>query len=91
MKYDPNWLNKLKAKKINEDLNSLSHLPKNSERRTMLCGKGWGAKGHPSIITIMFPSVTNLPGCRTCREIFLTSINVQFDDRGYPLSNPSNH
>ncbi|HMG89622.1 MAG TPA: hypothetical protein VK589_06170, partial [Chryseolinea sp.] len=56
------------------------------EHSTMLCGKGWGAKGHPSITTVSFPSVSNLPTCRTCREKFLTSIGVEFDEKGYPLT-----
>jgi len=80
-KYDPNWLNKAKAKNVSDALKSLSHVM--AEGRTALCGKGFGANGHPSIITIMFPSVTNLPTCRTCREKFLSSIGVEFDELGY--------
>jgi len=90
MKYDPNWLQKERIKVINRQLSQLSHVedpnaPK-FQYSTMLCGKGWGAKGHPSITTVSFPSVSNLPTCRTCREKFLASIGVEFDEKGYPLT-----
>lgn len=61
-----------------------THIADPTKRSTMLCGRGYGAKGHPSITTISFPSVTSLPTCRTCREIFLASIGVEVDDNGYP-------
>ena len=64
----------------------LSHIESKNDRNTMLCGRGFGAKGYPSITTVSFPSVTSLPGCRTCREIFLKSIGVEINPvNGYPL------
>lgn len=90
MKYDPNWLQKAKAKQVAKDLASLSHIENGKPHfghSTMLCGKGWGAKGHPSITIVQFPSIDSLPTCRSCREKFLTSINVQFDSNGYPTLN----
>jgi hypothetical protein len=63
---------------------SLSHIARTDDRGTMLCGRGFGAKGYPSITTVSFPSVKSLPGCRTCREAFLTSIGVEFNEHGYP-------
>jgi hypothetical protein len=83
-KYDPNWLMKLKAKQYAEQERRLSHLPVDHSSRTMLCGRGWGAKGYPSIHVVMFPSVDNLPGCRSCREKYLESIGVEWDHNGYP-------
>lgn len=78
MSYDPNWLQKEKAKKFAKQQRELSHIEdKNAPRfnySTMLCGKGWGAKGHPSITTVRYPSINNLPTCSACREKFLTSI-----------------
>lgn len=69
----------------------LSHIEDKSktygpfEHSTMLCGQGWGAKGHPSITVVQFPSLKSLPGCRQCREIFLKSINVPINpETGYP-------
>lgn len=88
MKYDPFWLQKLKAKKFAQAERELSHIvdpTKPGKYSTMLCGKGWGAKGHPSICVCPYPSLTNLPTCRQCREKFLTSIGVEFDEAtGYP-------
>ena len=63
---------------------NLSHIARSDDRNTMLCGRGFGAKGFPSITTISFPSATSLPGCRTCREAFLKSIGIEVDDSGYP-------
>jgi len=85
--YDPQWLMKLKAKNVAKQLKALSHIEDKSkpgQYSTMLCGKGWGAKGSPSITTVMFPSIDNLPTCRTCREKYLTSIGAEVDDNGYP-------
>ncbi len=91
-KYDPNWLSKLKNKQVAKDIATLSHIENKElvkgplEHSTMLCGKGWGAKGHPSITVVQFPSIHSLPTCRNCREIFLKSINVEINPQtGYPL------
>jgi hypothetical protein len=88
MKYDPNWLMKERAKHWARQEKALSHVfdPKtmHEQHPSALCGKGWGAKGHPSITTVSFPSVNALPSCRQCREKFLTSIGVEFDENGYP-------
>lgn len=68
----------------------MSHIEDKSKpsfgHSTMLCGRGWGAKGHPSITIVQYPSVSALPGCRTCREMFLASIGVEFNEIGYPLN-----
>lgn len=88
MTYDPNWLQKERAKKANRPL---SHIEDKSivktqfEHSTMLCGQGWGAKGHVSITVVQFPSIDSLPTCRQCREKFLTSIGVPFNEIGYPI------
>lgn len=84
MKYDPNWLVKEKAKQFAKQQRELSHIEDKFNYSTMLCGKGWGAKGHPSITTVPFPSVDCLPTCRACREKFLTSIGIEFNEIGYP-------
>jgi hypothetical protein len=88
-KYDPYWLAKLQTKKFAEQERSLSHLldPKQADRPHpgAICGKGWGAKGHPSILTVQFPSVDNLPGCRQCRELFLAEQGIEINPlTGYP-------
>jgi hypothetical protein len=90
MAYDPNWLMKERAKRWKQQEKNLSHIEDKTRphftHSTMLCGKGWGAKGSPSITTVMFPSITSLPTCRTCREIFLNSIGVEINNEtGYPL------
>jgi hypothetical protein len=92
MKYDPNWLQKERAKNWARQERQMSHVvdeTKNADGRhsTMLCGRGWGAVGHPSITTVSFPSLTSLPTCRQCREKFLASIGVTNinPQTGYPL------
>lgn len=95
-KYDPNWLQKAKAKQINKQIKELSHLEdknalrEGTQRSRMLCGQGWGAKGAPSIRTVMFPSVDCLPTCRQCREKYLDSVNVTYCACcGYPTCKKS--
>lgn len=89
MAYDPNWLQKLRAKEFAKQERLLSHIEDKSKPAfnysTMLCGRGWGAKGHPSITTVPYPSIDNLPTCRTCREKFLQSIGIEFNEIGYPI------
>jgi hypothetical protein len=91
MAYDPNWLMKERAKNWARQEREMSHILDENQVKagahhpSAICGKGWGAKGHPSITTVMFPSVNNLPGCRQCREKFLTSIGVPFNETGYPF------
>lgn len=93
MSYDPNWLQKERMKNHKRQMANISHIEDKSRpssaliHSTMLCGQGWGAKGHPSIRTVMYPSVDSLPSCRQCREIFLKSIGVEVDDKGYPKTN----
>jgi len=82
-KYDPNWLTKAKHKASIESESRLSHVL-NDVGSTGLCGRGFGAKGYPSITVIQFPSIDSLPTCRVCREKFLSSIGVEFDETGYP-------
>lgn len=88
MKYDPNWLMKERAKNWKRQEKALSHIEDTTKESfnhsTMLCGKGWGAKGHPSITLVSFPSLQNLPTCRQCREAFLTSLGVELNEIGYP-------
>lgn len=58
----------------------------NQPHPSAICGKGWGAKGHPSLTTVSFPSINALPTCRQCREIFLNKLGVQINPQtGYPL------
>lgn len=88
-KYDPFWLQKLKAKEYARQQRALSHIlverKEGVPHTPAICGQGWGAKGYPSITTVQFPSVDNLPTCRQCREKFLTSIGVEFEPTtGYP-------
>jgi hypothetical protein len=91
MSYDPNWIMKEKAKRWKQQERQLSHIEDVNAPRfhysTMLCGKGCGAKGSPSIMVVAYPSVTCLPTCRICREKYLTSIGVVFDESGYPKTN----
>jgi len=85
MSYDPNWLMKAKTKHFAAQQKSLSHIEK--EGRTMICGQGWGAKGHPSITICQFPTLTSLPTCRNCREKWLSENhpNVVINkETGYP-------
>lgn len=88
-KYDPNWLMKLQAKESARKEKALSHVSEPGQesgtRTRVLCGKGWGAKGYPSITLVCFPSINDLPSCRTCREKFLDSIGVAYDNVGYPV------
>lgn len=88
-KYDPNWLMKLKSKQWANEEKSLSHILVNdgSQHPPAICGKGWGAKGHPSITVCQFPSIDSLPSCYTCRVKFLESIEVEYDVKtGQPNS-----
>lgn len=80
MKYDPNWLQKAKAKKINADLKALSHIIGSDGHA--ICGKGF----FNGISVIQFPSLVDLPGCRSCREKYLTSISVPFNENGRPFN-----
>jgi hypothetical protein len=89
-KYDPNWLAKLQAKE-RAKRGPLSHIKDEKAAADFncsrgLCGTGYGAKGSPSITYVLMPDANNLPGCRTCREIFLKSIGVEINpETGYPL------
>jgi len=60
---------------------TLSHIM-NRDGRSTLCGRGLWMATAP---VIKFPSVTSLPGCRGCREKFLESIGVKYDNYGYPV------
>ena len=95
MSYDPNWLMKEKAKRWKQQERQLSHVfdpnTMSNQHPSALCGKGWGAKGSPSITTVSFPSIDSLPTCRTCREKYLTSIGVAFNqETGYPDNTSTN-
>lgn len=80
MAYDPNWLQKERAKLYARQERELSHIEDKTKPRyhysTMLCGRGWGGRNAPSIRIVMFPSIDALPTCRSCREKFLGSIGV---------------
>ncbi len=77
-KYDPDWLRKAKYKDTLKALKGLSHILNDGHP---ICGKGFFS----GITTVQFPDTNHLPSCRTCREIFLTSINIKFNENGYPL------
>lgn len=88
-KYDPNWLMKERAKHWARQERALSHIlverKEGVHYTPAICGQGWGAKGRPSILHVQFPSLSNLPTCRQCREIFLRSIGAEIDSKtGYP-------
>lgn len=90
MAYDPNWLMKAKAKNWAKQEAALSHIlvKDNSQHPSAICGKGWGAKGHPSITHVQFPSINCLPSCYSCRTKFLESIGVDYDVKtGQPTLN----
>lgn len=91
MNYDPNWLQKERAKNFARQERSLSHIWKETPGQypTALCGKGTGSFDAPAgIVSCAYPSLTNLPTCRQCREAFLKSIGVTEINQatGYPVS-----
>jgi hypothetical protein len=80
MAYDSNWLKKARAKEFARQERQLTHIQEGNTH-TSICGKGFFA----GMLAVQYPSVTNLPGCRQCREKFLQQLGVEFDSNGYPL------
>jgi hypothetical protein len=59
MAYDKNWLQKAKAKAINDDLRNLTHI--SNDGKTTRCGKSVTGGG------VLMVSLGGTPTCATCR------------------------